>query len=65
MADPPSGTGGRGMGGGGMTKMQSTQQALNMAFPTLDASLNVGLVFYPQVEAGVMPMMDMSDATTF
>jgi len=66
MADPPGGTmGGRGMGGGGMTKMQSTQQALNMAFPTLDSSLNVGLIFYPQKVAGATPMMDMSDATTF
>ena len=46
------------MGGGGMTKMQSTQQALNAAFPTLDASLNVGLLFYPDVTIGADPCFD-------
>jgi hypothetical protein len=57
MADPPGGSG-RGMGGGGMSKMALTQTALNSAFMTLDPSLNVGLVFFPHVAANTMPCFD-------
>jgi hypothetical protein len=57
MASPPSGmTGGRGMQGGGMSKMASTQAALTQAFATLSPALNVGLVFYPNVpDAAKLP----------
>ncbi|HWP07111.1 MAG TPA: vWA domain-containing protein [Polyangiaceae bacterium] len=60
MSLPPGGmTGGRGMmGGGGMTKLASTQTALNQAFTTLSPALNVGLAFYPGVTIGAMPCLD-------
>lgn len=55
MASPPSG-GGRGMQGGGMSKMASTQAALTQAFGALSPALNVGLIFFPNVpEAAMLP----------
>jgi len=60
MAQAPGGTmGGRGMqGGGGMTKIASTQAALTQAFAALSPSLNVGLIFFPHVAFGTMPCFD-------